>query len=178
MHRSVIIFFLLSTLTSVYSQRTVKVVLGDSLTKQCIRLKMTLTKDSVRAELEGPKSQWLAIGFNSKRMQRGVDVLVVPAWKDAAGSLDAVAYDGVLTGYAPPMRDASQHWKVLQEQVVGEKRTVYLVRALQTGDLEDYDFTVLSTSGGSLDIIWAMGSEKGNKTEYHGNQKGKRVLNF
>jgi hypothetical protein len=52
------------------------------------------------------------------------------------------------------------------------------MRALSTSDLEDYDFTNVAKSGGTLDILWAMGSEKGDKTEYHGNLKGKRVIVF
>ncbi len=53
-----------------------------------------------------------------------------------------------------------------------------MVRALATGDSYDFDFTELSNNGGPFDIIWAMGSEKEDKAEYHGNQKGKRTLQF
>lgn len=158
-----------------HSQRTVSALFGDSTSRDFIRIQMTLT-DSVCLKIEGPASQWFALGFNTKRMQRGVDVCMVPAWKEAFTQL--TPYDAVLTGYSPPKRDAIQDWKVQAEEMTNGMRSFTLMRALNTNDLEDYNFSTLSKNGGPLDVIWAMGSEKGLQTEYHGNQKGKRVLNF
>ena len=158
-----------------HSQRTVSALFGDSASRDFIRIQMTLS-DSVCLKIEGPASQWFALGFNTKRMQRGVDVCMVPAWKEAFTQL--TPYDAVLTGYSPPKRDAIQDWKVSAEEMANGRRSFTLMRALTTNDLEDYDFSTLSKNGGPLDVIWAMGSEKGGQTEYHGNQKGKKVIRF
>jgi hypothetical protein len=172
------LFFLLIgfAIVQTNAQRTVNEVLGDSAVKQHIRLTLTLTSDSASMVISGPSTHWFAIGFNAKRMQRGVDVVVVPSWKETLSEIDP--YDAVLTGYAPPKRDEIQHWTVLNETLLQGRRTFHLMRALSTSDLEDYDFTNVAKSGGTLDILWAMGSEKGDKTEYHGNLKGKRVIVF
>ena len=127
--------------------------------------------DSVRIFLDGPLESWFAIGFNTKRMQAGVDVIMVPAWKEAVISTDP--YDAVLTGYAPPKRDKLEHWIIEAEEMNNGRRIFSLARSLSTGDAEDFDFTQLATSGGTLDVIWAMGTEKGSNPEYHENKRGK-----
>jgi len=58
------------------------------------------------------------------------------------------------------------------------RRKFSMVRALATADAEDFDFTQLATNGGVLDVIWAMGSERGDEVEYHDNKRGKRTLTF
>ena len=170
---SSVVLILLVTVAS--AQRTVQTKFGDTLTTNWIGVNITVS-DSVYIQFEGPSKSWFALGFNAKRMQRGVDVVMVPAWKEAFMSPDP--YDAVLTGYAPPKRDEVQHWQVKSEEMKEGRRSFALVRALATGDSYDFDFTELSNNGGPFDIIWAMGSEKEDKTEYHGNQKGKRTLQF
>ena len=101
---------------------------------------------------------------------------MVPAWKEAF--VDLRPYDAVLTGYAPPKRDALQHWRIQSEDMKDGRRSFEMVRAIATGDEDDFDFTELTTNGGPLNVIWAMGTEKSNKAEYHGNQKGKKTLKW
>lgn len=157
------------------AQRTVRQNFGDTLTKQWVGIQLTLS-DSVYLRLEGPANAWFALGFNAQRMQRGVDVCMVPAWKEAF--VDLRPYDAVLTGYAPPKRDALQHWRIQSEAMEDGRRSFEMVRAIATGDEEDFDFTELTKNGGPLNVIWAMGTEKSNKAEYHGNQKGKTTLKW
>lgn len=157
------------------AQRTVRQNFGDTLTKQWVGIQLTLA-DSVYLKMEGPANAWFALGFNTQRMQRGVDVCMVPAWKEAF--VDLRPYDAVLTGYAPPKRDALQHWRIQSEAMEDGRRSFEMVRAIATGDEEDFDFTELTKNGGPLNVIWAMGTEKSNKAEYHGNQKGKKTLQF
>lgn len=157
------------------AQRSVRQNFGDTLTKQWVGIQLTLS-DSVYLRLEGPANAWFALGFNTQRMQRGVDVCMVPAWKEAF--VDLRPYDAVLTGYAPPKRDALQHWRIQSEAMKDGRRSFEMVRAIATGDEDDFDFTELTTNGGPLNVIWAMGTEKSNKAEYHGNQKGKKTLKW
>ena len=157
------------------AQRTVRQNFGDTLTKQWVGIQLTLA-DSVYLKMEGPANAWFALGFNTQRMQRGVDVCMVPAWKEAF--VDLRPYDAVLTGYAPPKRDALQHWRIQSEAMKDGRRSFEMVRAIATGDEDDFDFTELTKNGGPLNVIWAMGTEKSNKAEYHGNQKGKKTLQF
>ena len=157
------------------AQRTVRQNFGDTLTKQWVGIQLTLA-DSVYLKMEGPANAWFALGFNAQRMQRGVDVCMVPAWKEAF--VDLRPYDAVLTGYAPPKRDALQHWRIQSEAMKDGRRSFEMVRAIATGDEDDFDFTELTKNGGPLNVIWAMGTEKSNKAEYHGNQKGKKTLQF
>ncbi|MFM7596486.1 MAG: DOMON domain-containing protein [Flavobacteriales bacterium] len=157
------------------AQRTVQTKFGDTLSKNWMAVRITLT-DSVFVQIEGPAKSWFALGLNTKHMQSGVDVIMVPAWKEAFMSL--TPYDAVLTGYAPPKRDKLEHWVIKSEEMKNGRRSFELVRAIATGDEEDFDFTELTKNGGPLNVIWAMGSEKEDKTEYHGNLKGKRVIIF
>lgn len=157
------------------AQRTVRQNFGDTLTKQWVGIQLTLA-DSVYLKMEGPANAWFALGFNTQRMQRGVDVCMVPAWKEAF--VDLRPYDAVLTGYAPPKRDALQHWRIQSEDMKDGRRSFEMVRAIATGDEDDFDFRELTKNGGPLNVIWAMGTEKSNKAEYHGNQKGKKTLQF
>jgi hypothetical protein len=167
--------FLFLLLTGTYAQRTVQAKFGDTLSTNCIGVKITLT-DSVFVEIDGPSKSWFALGLNTKRMQAGVDVIMVPAWKEAFMSINP--YDAVLTGYAPAKRDKLEHWVILAEEMKNGRRIFSMARALATGDAEDFDFTQLTTSGGMLDVIWAMGSEKENNPEYHDNKRGKKSLTF
>ena len=169
---SVLLFLLV---TGIFAQRTVHAKFGDTLTTQWIGVKITLT-DSVFVEIDGPSKSWFALGLNTKRMQQGVDVIMVPAWKEAFMSIKP--YDAVLTGYAPAKRDKLEHWAIKSEEMKNGRRVFSMARALATGDAEDFDFTQLAATGGILDVIWAMGTEKGNEVEYHGNQKGKKALQF
>ena len=116
------------------------------------------------------------MGLNTKRMQQGADVIMVPAWKEAF--VDINPYDAVLTGYAPPKKDKLEHWVIKSEEMKNGRRVFSMARALATGDVEDFDFTQLAATGGILDVIWAMGTEKGNEVEYHENKRGKRELLF
>ena len=109
-------------------------------------------------------------------MQAGVDVIMVPAWKEAFMIIKP--YDAVLTGYAPAKRDKLEHWVIQAEEMKNGRRKFSMVRALATADAEDFDFTQLATNGGVLDVIWAMGSERGDEVEYHDNKRGKRTLTF
>ena len=167
------ILFLL--LTGTYAQRTVQAKFGDTLSTNWIGVKITLT-DSVFVEIDGPSKSWFALGLNTKRMQAGVDVLMVPAWKEAFVNINP--YDAVLTGYAPPKPDKLEHWIIQAEEMKNGRRKFSMVRALATADAEDFDFTQLATNGGVLDVIWAMGSERGDEVEYHDNKRGKRTLTF
>ena len=170
---SSVLLILLVTVAS--AQRTVQTKFGDTLTTNWIGVNITVS-DSVYIQFEGPSKSWFALGFNAKRMQRGVDVVMVPAWKEAFMSIDP--YDAVLTGYAPPKRDEVQHWQVKSEEMKNGRRIFSMARALATGDAQDFDFTQLAVTGGILDVIWAMGTEKGNEVEYHENKRGKRELLF
>ncbi len=167
--------FLFLLFTGSYAQRTVQAKFGDTLTTHWIGVKITLT-DSVFVEIDGPSKSWFALGLNTKRMQQGVDVIMVPAGKEAFMSIKP--YDAVLTGYAPPKRDEVQHWQVKSEEMKDGRRSFAMVRALATGDSYDFDFTELSKNGGPFDIIWAMGSVNEDKTEYHENKRGKKSLTF
>ena len=167
-----ILFFLL---TGTYAQRTVQAKFGDTLSTNWIGVKITLS-DSVFVQIDGPTKSWFALGLNTKRMQAGVDVIMVPAWKEAFMIIKP--YDAVLTGYAPAKRDKLEHWVIQAEEMKNGRRKFSMVRALATGDAEDFDFTQLATNGGVLDVIWAMGSEKDNNPEYHENKRGKRTLEF
>ena len=167
-----ILFFLL---TGTYAQRTVQAKFGDTLSTNWIGVKITLS-DSVFVQIDGPLKSWFALGLNTKRMQAGVDVIMVPAWKEAFISINP--YDAVLTGYAPAKRDKLEHWVILAKEMKNGRRIFSMARALATGDAEDFDFTQLTTSGGMLDVIWAMGSEKENNPEYHDNKRGKKSLTF
>ena len=161
--------------TQVSAQRTVQAKFGDTLTTNWIGIKITLS-DSVLVQIDGPSKSWFALGLNTKRMQAGVDVLMVPAWKEAFVNINP--YDAVLTGYAPPKPDKLEHWVIQAEEMKNGRRIFSMARALATGDAEDFDFTQLATSGGVLDVIWAMGSENENNSEYHENKRGKRILQF
>lgn len=167
--------FLFLLFTGSYAQRTVQAKFGDTLTTHWIGLKITLT-DSVFVEIDGPSKSWFALGLNTKRMQQGVDVIMVPAWKEAFMSIKP--YDAVLTGYAPAKRDKLEHWVIKSEEMKNGRRVFSMARALATGDAEDFDFTQLATTGGMFDVIWAMGTEKGNEVEYHENKRGKKTLGF
>ena len=162
-------------MTQVRAQRTVQAKFGDTLSTNWIGVKITLT-DSVFVQIDGPSKSWFALGLNTKRMQAGVDVLMVPAWKEAFVNINP--YDAVLTGYAPPKRDKLEHWVIKSEEMKNGRRIFSMARALATGDAEDFDFTQLTTSGGMLDVIWAMGSEKETNPDYHENKRGKRQLSF
>ena len=167
------ILFLL--LTGTYAQRTVQAKFGDTLSTNWIGVKITLS-DSVFVQIDGPTKSWFALGLNTKRMQAGVDVIMVPAWKEAFMIIKP--YDAVLTGYAPAKRDKLEHWVIQAEEMKNGRRKFSMVRALATADAEDFDFTQLATTGGMLDVIWAMGTEKGNEVEYHENKRGKKSLTF
>ena len=167
------ILFLL--LTGTYAQRTVQAKFGDTLTTNWIGIKITLS-DSVLVQIDGPSKSWFALGLNTKRMQQGVDVIMVPAWKEAFMIIKP--YDAVLTGYAPAKRDKLEHWVIQAEEMKNGRRKFSMVRALATADAEDFDFTQLATNGGVLDVIWAMGSERGDEVEYHDNKRGTRTLTF
>ena len=167
------ILFLL--LTGTYAQRTVQAKFGDTLSTNWIGVKITLS-DSVFVQIDGPTKSWFALGLNTKRMQAGVDVIMVPAWKEAFMIIKP--YDAVLTGYAPAKRDKLEHWVIQAEEMKNGRRIFSMARALATGDADDFDFTQLATSGGVLDVIWAMGSERGDEVEYHDNKRGKRTLTF
>ena len=167
------ILFLL--LTGTYAQRTVQAKFGDTLSTNWIGVKITLS-DSVFVQIDGPTKSWFALGLNTKRMQAGVDVIMVPAWKEAFMIIKP--YDAVLTGYAPAKRDKLEHWVIQAEEMKNGRRKFSMVRALATADAEDFDFTQLATNGGVLDVIWAMGSENENNSEYHENKRGKRILQF
>jgi hypothetical protein len=167
--------FLFLLFTGTYAQRTVQAKFGDTLSTNWIGVKITVS-DSVYIQFEGPSKSWFALGFNAKRMQRGVDVIMVPAWKEAFMSINP--YDAVLTGYAPPKKDKLEHWAIKSEEMKNGRRVFSMARALATGDAEDFDFTQLAATGGILDVIWAMGTEKGNEVEYHENKRGKRELLF
>ena len=167
-----ILFFLL---TGTYAQRTTQAKFGDTLSTNWIGVKITLS-DSVFVQIDGPTKSWFALGLNTKRMQAGVDVIMVPAWKEAFMIIKP--YDAVLTGYAPAKRDKLEHWVIQAEEMKNGRRIFSMARALATGDAEDFDFTQLATNGGGLDVIWAMGSEKDNNPEYHENKRGKRTLEF
>lgn len=166
---------LLLLLKGTYAQRTVQAKFGDTLSTNWIGVKITLS-DSVYVQIDGPLKSWFALGLNTKRMQAGVDVIMVPAWKEAVISTDP--YDAVLTGYAPPKRDKLEHWVIKSEEMKNGRRVFLMARALATGDAEDFDFTQLTTNGGVLDVIWAMGSERGSEVEYHENKRGKKSLIF
>jgi len=86
------ILFLL--LTGTYAQRTVQAKFGDTLSTNWIGVKITLS-DSVFVQIDGPTKSWFALGLNTKRMQAGVDVIMVPAWKEAFMIIKP--YDAVLT---------------------------------------------------------------------------------
>lgn len=165
--------FLFLLVTGSYAQRTVQAKFGDTLTTHWIGVKITLT-DSVFVEIDGPSKSWFALGLNTKRMQQGVDVIMVPAWKEAFVNINP--YDAVLTGYAPPKKDKLEHWAIKSEEMKNGRRVFSMGRALATRDVEDFDFTQLAATGGILDVIWAMGSEKGNGVEYHDNKRGKKSL--
>ena len=167
--------FLFLLFTGTYAQRTVQAKFGDTLTTHWFGVKITLT-DSVFVEIDGPSKSWFALGLNTKRMQQGADVIMVPAWKEAF--VDINPYDAVLTGYAPPKKDKLEHWVIKSEEMKNGRRVFSMARALATGDAEDFDFTQLATTGGMFDVIWAMGPEKGTEVEYHDNQRGKRELLF
>jgi hypothetical protein len=167
--------FLFLLLTVTYAQRTVQAKFGDTLSTNWIGVKITLT-DSVFVEIDGPSKSWFALGLNTKRMQAGVDVLMIPAWKEAF--VNTNPYDAVLTGYAPAKRDKLEHWVIKSEEMMNGRRIFSMARALATGDAEDFDFTQLATTGGLLDVIWALGSEKENNPEYHENKRGKRQFSF
>lgn len=167
--------FLFLLFTGSYAQRTVQAKFGDTLTTHWFRVKIILS-DSVFVEIDGPSKSWFALGLNTKRMQQGADVIMVPAWKEAF--VDINPYDAVLTGYAPPKKDKLEHWVIKSEEMKNGRRVFSMARALATGDVEDFDFTQLAATGGILDVIWAMGTEKGNEVEYHENKRGKRELLF
>ena len=167
------ILFLL--LKGTYAQRTVQAKFGDTLSTNWIGVNITLS-DSVFVQIDGPLKSWFALGLNTKRMQAGVDVIMVPAWKEAFMIIKP--YDAVLTGYAPAKRDKLEHWVIQAEEMKNGRRKFSMSRALATGDAEDFDFTQLATTGGLLDVIWALGSEKENNPEYHENKRGKRILQF
>ena len=78
--------FLFLLFTGTYAQRTVQAKFGDTLSTNWIGVKITVS-DSVYIQFEGPSKSWFALGFNAKRMQRGVDVIMVPAWKEAFMSI-------------------------------------------------------------------------------------------
>ena len=170
MGKVILVGALMLMLSSVFGQRNVESTFGDTLSKNWIKVKITLS-DSVFIQIDGPAKSWFALGLNTKRMQAGVDVIMVPAWKEAVISTDP--YDAVLTGYAPPKRDKLEHWIIEAEEMNNGRRIFSLARSLSTGDAEDFDFTQLATSGGTLDVIWAMGTEKGSNPEYHENKRGK-----
>ena len=170
MGKVILVGVLMLMLSSVFGQRNVESTFGDTLSKNWIKVKITLS-DSVFIQIDGPAKSWFALGLNTKRMQAGVDVIMVPAWKEAVISTDP--YDAVLTGYAPPKRDKLEHWIIEAEEMNNGRRIFSLARSLSTGDAEDFDFTQLATSGGTLDVIWAMGTEKGSNPEYHENKRGK-----
>ncbi len=175
MTKTILICFYIIFQGVCFSQRSVSAKLGDTLTNQWISVNITL-KDSVFIQIEGPSKNWFALGFQAQRMQNGVDMIMVPAWKEAFVNINP--YDAVLTGYTSPKRDRLQHWIIRSESMKMGRSTYTMVRPLSTFDKEDYDFALLAMKGGSLDIIWAMGPELGYEPDYHGNQKGIFLFNF
>ena len=175
MKKLILLSLLILSLTDLLAQRTVYTKVGDTLSTYWIGVEITLS-DSVHVQIEGPSKNWFALGLNTKRMQEGIDVIMVPAWKETPA--DSKPYDAVLTGYAPPKRDIIEHWVIQPEQMKDGRSIQSMVRALATGDIQDFDFSELAKNGGTLDVIWAMGAEKGLKVEYHENKRGKRELTF
>lgn len=132
-------------------------------------VKIDLTPSLVTLTLIGPSSGWLGMAFNTTNMDDiGKDVVIFDGT-----NLSDRTFNG--QGIVPPL-DATQNWTVTSNTVAGSVRTVIATRALNTGDANDYVFTVPPTS--PLNITY--GRRLSNFTiAYHGsNSCGTTALNF
>lgn len=124
----------------------------------------------VTLTLTGPAGRWFALGFNASSMTSGTDVVGV----HSAGTLSA--FDCNLTGASAPSTDAQQNWTISSDVINAGVRTVVAIRALNTGDANDYIFPAIPSSIG---LIWARSSSASFSYSYHGStNRGITTANF
>ncbi len=162
-------FFAFLNVKSQYSTGTVPLFSTPGGADLAYSVKIDLSPSLVTLTLVGPSTGWLGMAFNTTNMDDiGKDVVIFDGT-----NLSDRTFNG--QGVVPPL-DGTQNWTVTSNTVVGSVRTVVATRALNTGDVNDYAFTVPPTS--PLNITY--GRRLSNFTiGYHGsNSCGTTTLNF
>jgi hypothetical protein len=129
--------------------------------------KIETDNTKVTLTLVGPMSAWFGIGFGALNMSGpNTDCVIISGTN---GNLS----DRYITGQGiTPTMDTTNNWTMLSNtfNVAMTLRTIVATRALDTGDVNDYDFTNAATS---IDLIWAIGSS--TTLAYHANRGAKSV---
>jgi len=162
-------FFAFFQVKSQYSTGTVPLFSTPGGADLAYSVKIDLTPSLVTLTLIGPSTGWLGMAFNTTNMDDiGKDVVIFDGT-----NLSDRTFNG--QGVVPPL-DGTQNWTVTSNTVAGSVRTVIATRALNTGDANDYVFTV--PPAGPLNITY--GRRLSNFTiGYHGsNSCGTTSLNF
>lgn len=162
-------FFVFFQVKSQYSTGTVPLFSTPGGADLAYSVKIDLTPSLVTLTLIGPSTGWLGMAFNTTNMDDiGKDVVIFDGT-----NLSDRTFNG--QGVVPPL-DGTQNWTVTSNTVAGSVRTVIATRALNTGDANDYVFTV--PPAGPLNITY--GRRLSNFTiGYHGsNSCGTTSLSF
>jgi len=162
-------FFAFFHVKSQYSTGTVPLFSTPGGADLAYSVKIDLTPSLVTLTLVGPSTGWLGMAFNTTNMDDiGKDVVIFDGT-----NLSDRTFNG--QGVVPPL-DGTQNWTVTSNTVAGSVRTVIATRALNTGDANDYVFTV--PPAGPLNITY--GRRLSNFTiGYHGsNSCGTTSLSF
>ncbi len=162
-------FFAFSHVKSQYSTGTVPLFSTPGGADLAYSVKIDLTPSLVTLTLIGPSTGWLGMAFDTTNMDDiGKDVVIFDGT-----NLSDRTFNG--QGVVPPL-DGTQNWTVTSNTVAGSVRTVIATRALNTGDANDYVFTVPPVS--PLNITY--GRRLSNfSIAYHGsNSCGTTALNF
>lgn len=125
---------------------------------------------SVKLTLTGPATRWFSLGFGAASMTANTDVVLCHS------SSNLNSFDRYLTGFNAPVSDATQNWVISSNTVSGSTRTIIATRALNTGDVNDYVFSVAPSP---ISLIWARGGENNYNLNYHGGaNRGVVASNF
>ncbi len=112
-------------------------------------VQIDVTATEVTIYLGGPADRWLGVGFGVSSMTNGGDVVVF----DGTNLTDRT-FGGI--GVMPSM-DANQDWTVTAIDLTSQPGYVLVtaVRALNTGEANDYVFNMTDTS---INLVWARGA--------------------
>lgn len=127
-------------------------------------LDISSVTNKTRLTIVVPDNVWFAVGFGGSNMSAGADVFR----SDGTEITDAKS-----TGRFLPPADASQDWSLISNTTSGSVRTMVVERDNNTGDADDF---VFSTTGTSISIIWAMGTDS-NYSQHTSSNRGATAIN-
>lgn len=133
-------------------------------------VEVLLEENNVMVRLKGPADRWFALGFGANNMAAGTDVVFF-----ATVNGNTEVYDGHLVGNAAPVVDELQNWNIFENVVEDGIRDITVSRALNTGDVNDYDFDY---DASTLQVIYAHGSSASTDLAFHGDNRGAQLLTF